>query len=174
MKQFYTRLSLQWFELPAVALAFGEDYRKPAGARVAGVKVNIRDLHQAKELHDIKPMVFLNTLNTKGILHTLPATLNRFKNERLLKNGSYGRCYKDLYRLGWFHNPKVAFAFSVPYDQEPAVRTQQIKDAIYWDVGAASMTQIHPRQFCDVAVKKGIAFTLSASLICAAATVGAL
>lgn len=168
MKLFYNCLSLQWFELPAVNLAFGVDYRKPVGARAPMVRANIRSLHQVRALEDIKPIVFLNTLKAKGILHTLPATLDRFKDERLLKKGPYGDHYQVLYRLGWFHNPKVSSAFGVTYDQEPATRTQKIKDAIYWSLGAVSMTQIHPSDFCDLIICKGIRFTLPARLAQAA------
>lgn len=168
MKQFYSRLSLSWFELPAVALAFGEDYQRSAAARVSRIKRNIRDLHKAKELDAIKPIDFLNTLHTKGILHTLPDALSDFKDERLLSNGLYGHYYKDLYRLGWFNAPKVATAFQVKHEQDPKERERKIKGAIYWELGVVSLSQVHPRDFCELVIDRGIGFTLPQSLVQAA------
>lgn len=76
----------------------------------------------------------------------------------------YGTYYIDLYKLGWFNNPRVSKAFGVDHGQEPHTRQQQIKDALYEGLGADSLAKVDPVLFARYCSLKGLERTLPSSL----------
>lgn len=76
----------------------------------------------------------------------------------------YGTDYTDLFKLGWFNNPRVAKAFGVNYDQDKASRTFAIKAAIYEATGVDSLAKLPPADFVRLIASKGLAFTLPTTL----------
>lgn len=76
----------------------------------------------------------------------------------------YGTYYTDLYKLGWFNNPKVCEVFLVAHDQEPYKRQRQIKDILYRDLGTDSLAKVDPVLFARYCQHKGLRLTLPASL----------
>lgn len=173
MNRFYQELKQDWLDKPSVCLAFGVtwalDVHYTPAVRRLQVMTNICSLHRVKQLADIDPKVFLKTLSRKRILHSLPDELDRFKDEGLTQQGPYGSHYKSLHP-GWFNAPKVSTAFGFQYDanEDPKERERKIKGAIYWDLGVVSLSQVHPKDFCELVIDRGIGFTLPQSLVRAA------
>lgn len=81
---------------------------------------------------------------------------------------TYGTDYTDLFKLGWFNNPRVAKAFGVNHDQDKASRTFAIKAAIYEATGVDSLAKLPPADFVRLIASKGLVFTLPSSLKAAA------
>lgn len=169
MNRFYTRLVGDWLDKPSVCLAFGVrwplDAHYTQALRRAQVVSNICELHKAKQFNAIDPQRFLKTLHTKRITQSLPEALDRFKCLSLVEQGLYGNDYRCLYTHGWFNAPKVAAVFNVKHEQDSKERERKIKGAIYWELGVVSLSQAHPRQFCELIVDKGIGFTLPTDLV---------
>lgn len=172
MKRFYDALLGEWLDKPAVCLAFGvswplDMYYTKITRRHQVIK-NICSLHGVSQFHLLDPRAFLNTLHRKRVTQTLPDELAPFRNLDLLHLGPYGSSYRELYRLGWFNAPKVAAAFQIKHGQDPKERERSIKGAIYWDLSVVSLSQVHPRDFCEFVIRRGIGFTLPKSLVRAA------
>lgn len=169
MNRFYSALLGEWLDKPVVCLAFGVrwplDVYYTQAARRGEVIENICSLHKVKQLNAIEPQQFLKTLHIKRLTQSLPNTLDRFKNLDLLEQGLYGSHYRSLYTQGWFNAPKVAAAFQIKHGQDPKERELKIKGAIYWDLGVVSLSQAHPRDFCELVIDRGIGFTLPAALV---------
>lgn len=172
MNRFYSALLGEWLDKPAVCLAFGVrwplDVHYTQAVRRGELIENICSLHKAKQLNAIDPQRFLKTLHTKRLTQSLPSTLDRFKSLALLEQGPYGKHYRSLYTQGWFNAPKVAAAFQVKHEQDPKERERKIKGAIHWELGVVSLSQVHPRDFCELVIDRGIGFTLPQGLVRAA------
>lgn len=168
MRQFYLKLNEAWFDEPQVLLAFGVPFVIPQFT--GSVTRRKYDLQQAiccacrsKSLNDIDVQVFLKLLYQKGVLHTLPASLEAFKNLSLLEDGPYGRHYCDLFSKNWFNSKDVVIAFGAQLIKNQE-RVQFIREAIYWDLGVVSFTQIAPIAFYNYLKYRGIEKTLPVSL----------
>lgn len=167
MNRFYQQLRQDWLDKPSICLAFGvpwalDVHYTPATRRIRVIE-NICSLHRVKQMDEIEPQVFLKTLHTKRVLQSLPDDLQRFNNTNLVQQGPYGSHYKALHP-GWFNAPKVLSAFGVR-QADVKDRERQIKNIIYWELGVVSLSQAHPRDFCELILDKGIGFTLPRGLV---------
>ena len=167
MNRFYQLLRQDWLDKPSVCLAFGVpwalDTHYTTVARRLRVVENICSLHRVKQMSEIDPKVFLKTLLQKRILQSLPDELQRFANPDLVQQGPYGSHYKTLHP-GWFNAPKVFTAFGLQSDDSKE-RERKIKHIIYWELGVVSLSQVHPRDFCELILDRGIGFTLPRGLV---------
>lgn len=176
MKRFYSALSVEtgcesiptWFDKPLVLMAFDVPYalsqfERPIAKRRAELKQAICHVHRATRLNEIDLQRFLADLHTRGILHTLPSSLDRFANASLVVEGPFGSYYRDLFTKNWFNSKDVVLAFNAQLLKNQA-RVQFIKEAIYWDLGVVSFTQIAPLAFYNYLVYRGIERTAPVSL----------
>lgn len=84
--------------------------------------------------------------------------------ENAPKGQGWGHVYQDLYRLGWFHNPRVIEAFGVQGAASPDVRIELIKQAVYVEFGIESLTQLEPQYLVRMCESLGIHDTLPSSV----------
>lgn len=76
----------------------------------------------------------------------------------------YGKHYTELYRTGWFNNPRVAKAFGIDFQLGAQERALQIKNKIYKAAGVQTLKELAPSKFLSLLASRGIAFTLPAGI----------
>lgn len=81
----------------------------------------------------------------------------------------WGHVYEDLFRLGWFNNPRVAAAFNVSMTKAPQARITHIKQLIYDEFDITSLKELEPQYFVASCDQMGIRDTIPASILEAAA-----
>ena len=80
----------------------------------------------------------------------------------------WGHVYQDLFRLGWFHNPRVCLAFGADMGMTPDQRIQHIKQTVYVHGEVESLADLSPARFVWICEERGIRDTLPASIVDAA------
>lgn len=83
--------------------------------------------------------------------------------------GDWGHVYTDLYVRGWWHNPRVAAAFSTGMGETPDDRIAHIKKCLYAEFDIDSLKELEPQYFVASCDAMGIRDTIPVSIIEAAA-----
>ena len=75
------------------------------------------------------------------------------RSEEGKQQGPWGHVYVDLFRLGWFNNPRVAEAFGIAMETTtPQERESAIKHSLYDTFDVESLSDLDPLNFlfhCD-------------------------
>lgn len=81
------------------------------------------------------------------------------------KEPNNGKFYQELFKQGWFYNPRVVRAFDAEELEPPERKVESIKNILYDTFDVDSLKQINPHDFIDQIEMMGIKDTLPMSAL---------